>query len=92
LIKDGNNPSAKGGKMAQAVDSEARKGLALIGPTAIYAIVLLAAPMGLVVMYSFLTDGNNRIEWIFTLQNYIEVWTGPVYRASCSVHWWSRSP
>lgn len=67
--------------MAQAVDSEARKGLALISPTAIYAIVLLAAPMALVVMYSFLTDGNNRIEWIFTLQNYVEVWTGPVYRA-----------
>jgi len=67
--------------MAKALDAEARKGLALISPTALFSIILLAAPMGLVVMYSFLTDGNNRIEWIFTLQNYVEVWTGPVYRA-----------
>jgi spermidine/putrescine transport system permease protein len=67
--------------MAQRLDSEARSGLTLISPTAIYAIVLLAAPMAMVVMYSFLTDGNNRIEWIPTFENYIEVWTGPVYRA-----------
>jgi ABC-type spermidine/putrescine transport system permease subunit I len=80
LIKDGSNTSA-GGKMAQRLDSEARSGLTLISPTAIYAIVLLAAPMAMVVMYSFLTDGNNRIEWIPTFENYIEVWTGPVYRA-----------
>ncbi len=62
-------------------NSEAAKGLALISPTAIYAILLLAAPLATVVIFSFLTDGKTGIEWIFTPQNYIEVWTGPVYRA-----------
>ncbi|TGD45473.1 ABC transporter permease [Pseudotabrizicola sediminis] len=61
--------------------SEARSGLMLISPTALYAVLLLAAPLGTVVLYSLLTGGRGVITWDFTLANYIEVWTGPVYRA-----------
>ncbi|MFN7225488.1 MAG: ABC transporter permease [Paracoccaceae bacterium] len=61
--------------------SEASSGLMLISPTALYAVLLLAAPLGTVVLYSLLTGGRGVISWDFTLSNYIEVWSGPVYRA-----------
>ncbi len=62
--------------------SEAASGLLLVSPTAIYAILLLFAPLATVLVYSVMTDaGAGKIEWVFTLQNYVEVWTGKVYRA-----------
>ncbi len=62
-------------------DTEAASGLAMISPTAIYAILVLAAPLIAVIVYSFMTKGPNGVEPIFTLQNYITVWTGKIYRA-----------
>ncbi|MBA3909000.1 MAG: ABC transporter permease [Rhodobacter sp.] len=67
--------------MAQSPNSEARAGLSLVSPTALYSILLLAAPLATVLIYSVLTDGQSRIEWTFTLANYVEVWTGKVYQA-----------
>lgn len=67
--------------MAETPSSEAKAGLTLVSPTAIYAILLLAAPLATVLIYSVLTDGQNRIEWTFTWANYVEVWTGKVYQA-----------
>ncbi|MDM7930657.1 ABC transporter permease [Tabrizicola sp.] len=67
--------------MAETPSSEAKAGLKLVSPTAIYAILLLAAPLATVLLYSVLTDGQNRIIWDFTLSNYVEVWTGKVYQA-----------
>jgi spermidine/putrescine transport system permease protein len=61
--------------------SEAASGLLLISPTAIYAVLMLAAPLATVLLFSVLTGGRGQITWDFTLANYIEVWTGPVYRA-----------
>ncbi len=61
--------------------SEAASGLVLISPTAIYAFLLLIAPLATVLFYSVMTDGLGKIEWVFTFGNYIEVWTGNVYRA-----------
>ena len=60
--------------------SEAASGLAMISPTAVYAIVLLAAPLALIVVYSFLTDGYLEIIRTFTFANYIEAWTNELYR------------
>ena len=60
---------------------EARKGLTLVAPPAIYAILLLAAPMAAIVIFSFLTDAQTGVEWKGTLANYHEVLTQPVYRA-----------
>ena len=60
--------------------SEAASGLAMISPTAVYAIVLLAAPLALIFVYSFLTDGYLEIIRTFTFANYIEAWTNELYR------------
>ena len=61
--------------------SEAASGLALISPTAIYAIVLLAAPLAATLLYSVFTDGYLTIEPVFTLSNYAEAWTNPVVQS-----------
>jgi spermidine/putrescine transport system permease protein len=61
--------------------SEGFKGLRLISPTFIYVILLLAAPLATVIIYSFMTDGNNVVERPFTIANYVTVWTGKVYQA-----------
>lgn len=61
--------------------SEAASGLALVSPTALYAVLLLAAPLATVLLYSVMTDGQGKIIWDFTLANYHEVWTGKVYRS-----------
>lgn len=60
--------------------SEAENGLLLVSPTAIYALLLLAAPLGLIFVYSFMTDGYLTIEPVFTFANYIEAWTNDLYR------------
>jgi spermidine/putrescine transport system permease protein len=60
---------------------EARSGLAMVSPTLLYAVLLLAAPLATVMLYSVLTSARGQVSWDFTLGNYIEVWTGPVYRA-----------
>ena len=65
--------------------SEAASGLSLIAPPAVYATLLLAIPLGTVVLFSFFTDGRSESGLrtalpVLTLQNYIDVWTQPVYR------------
>ncbi|MFO0513658.1 MAG: ABC transporter permease [Rhodobacterales bacterium] len=52
----------------------------MISPTASYAILLLAAPLALIFIYSFLTDGYLEIIRTFTFANYIEAWTNELYR------------
>jgi spermidine/putrescine transport system permease protein len=61
--------------------SEAASGLALISPTALYAILLLAAPLAATLLYSVLTDGYLTVEPIFTLKNYSDAWTNPVVQS-----------
>lgn len=51
--------------------SEAASGLLLISPTAIYAILLLAAPLATTLLYSFMTDGYLTVVPKFQLCNYI---------------------
>ena len=41
--------------------SEAAQGWLLISPTAIYALLLLAAPLFTIFAFSFMTDGLNTI-------------------------------
>jgi spermidine/putrescine transport system permease protein len=72
---------ASGGLLHRLGRSEAASGLALISPPAIYAIVLLAVPLATLVTYSVLTDGQSTVIWQFTLANYAEAWTDPLYRA-----------
>lgn len=60
--------------------SEAANGLLMISPTAIFALLMLAAPLAMIFAYSFMTDGYLKIEPIFTLQNYADFWGNIAYR------------
>jgi spermidine/putrescine transport system permease protein len=72
------------GLLARIRRSEGASGLAIISPTAIYAILLLAAPLATVLLFSVLTSQNGQIVWDFSLANYENVFTHPVYRAVMS--------
>lgn len=72
---------AKSTRSVRFRDTEAASGLALISPTALYAILLLAAPLATIIIYSVLTDGELTIIWDFTLGNYVETWTNRIYRS-----------
>lgn len=53
----------------------------MVSPTAVYALLMLAAPLGTILLYSFLTDGYLEIIRDFTFANYIEAWTNELYRS-----------
>ncbi len=65
--------------MAQPLGSEARAGLKLISPTAIYVILLLAVPLATVLLYSVLTGGRGNVSLPVTVDNYAELWTKAQY-------------
>jgi spermidine/putrescine transport system permease protein len=65
--------------MAQAPSSEARAGLKLISPTAIYVVLLLAVPLATVLVYSVLTGGRGNVSLPVTGENYAELWSKSVY-------------
>jgi spermidine/putrescine transport system permease protein len=69
------------GSARKGISPEAKSGLWMVAPPALYAILLLAAPMATIILFSFLTDAQTGIEWKGTLANYKEVFTQPVYRA-----------
>ncbi|WGI21793.1 ABC transporter permease [Amylibacter sp. IMCC11727] len=54
--------------------SENAQGLALVSPTFIYALLLLAAPIALVVALSFWTQDYLTLDKTPTLNNYREAW------------------
>ena len=72
---------AKSTRSGRFRDTEAASGLALISPTAIYAVLLLAAPLATIILYSFMTDGDLKVIWEFSWANYVETWTNRVYRS-----------
>ena len=65
--------------MAQTPGSEARTGLKLISPTAIFVILLLAVPLATVLVYSVLTGGRGNVSFPVTFENYAELWSKAVY-------------
>ncbi len=60
--------------------TDARRGLALISPTVVYVLLLLAAPLAAVVTFSFWTQDFLTIDRTLTLNNYREAFTDPIYR------------
>lgn len=60
--------------------SDAAQGLALVSPTFIYAVLLLAAPVALVVALSFWTQDYLTLDKTPTLKNYVEAWSEPIYQ------------
>ncbi|WP_136682228.1 ABC transporter permease [Falsirhodobacter xinxiangensis] len=67
-------------RSARGAGTEASSGLLLVSPPAIYALVLLAAPLATIILYSFFTDGYLEVIREFTLANYWETWVNPLYR------------
>lgn len=66
--------------LSKLLRTEAASGLILVSPTAIYAILMLAAPIAAIFLYSFLTDGYLTILWQPTLSNYTDAWGDPIFR------------
>jgi len=60
--------------------SEAGKGLTLVSPTLLYALLLLAAPLAMIVLLSFWTQNFLTIERVVTLDNYRTALGDPLYR------------
>lgn len=66
--------------MGVTLDKEARQGLTLLSPTAAYALLMLAAPLAMVVTFSFWTQNYLDIDTTLTLDNYREAWSKPIYQ------------
>lgn len=60
--------------------NEGKQGLTLVSPTLLYALVMLAAPLAMVIMFSFWTQDYLDIDKTLTLNNYVEAWTQPIYQ------------
>ncbi|MDR6263560.1 ABC transporter permease [Roseobacter sp. N2S] len=60
--------------------SDAAQGLLLVSPTFIYAVLLLAAPLAMVIALSFWTQDYLDLDKTFTLKNYVEAWSEPIYQ------------
>ena len=60
--------------------NEGKQGLTLISPTLLYALVMLAAPLAMVIMFSFWTQDYLDIDKTLTVNNYVEAWTQPIYQ------------
>ena len=59
--------------------SEGTNGLALVSPAALYAILLLAVPLCVIFAFSFWTQDYLTIDRTWTLKNYSEALTEPLY-------------
>ena len=57
------------------LNSEPGRGLVWISPPFLYALALLALPLGMVLALSFWTQDFLDIDRSFSLSNYIEAWT-----------------
>ncbi len=66
--------------VALRFDREAGQGLWLISPTFIYVLVMLAAPLLMVITFSFWTQDYLTIDTSLTLNNYREAWGTPIYQ------------
>jgi spermidine/putrescine transport system permease protein len=66
--------------ITRALRSEGGKGLVVVSPPLIYALLLLAAPLATIVLFSFWTQNFLEIDRTFTLANYAEALSDPLYR------------
>ena len=66
--------------MATILKSEAGKGIALSAPASLYVGLLVAAPLGILVAYSFWTQTYVEIDKTFTWANYSEAVNDPLVK------------
>ena len=59
---------------------EQAAGWLLVSPSFLYALLLLAIPITAILVLSFWTQHDLALDRTFTLANYQEAWTNPLYR------------
>ena len=64
---------------AKLTSTEGRRGLLMISPPLIYALVMLAFPLGAIILFSFWTQDFVTVDTTFTLKNYREIWDQPIF-------------
>ena len=74
--------------MARGLSKQDRQGLTLISPTFAYALVMLAAPLLMVVTFSFWTQNYLDIDRTLTIENYRVAWSEPIYRVLLARSLW----
>ena len=52
----------------------------MISPPLLYALIMLAAPLAMVVTFSFWSQNYLDLDTTITLKNYKEAWSEPIYR------------
>ena len=62
------------------IGTDSSRGLALIGLPFSFSLLLLAAPLLLIFFLGFWTQDYLILDRGFSLDNYIEAWTEPIYR------------
>lgn len=67
--------------MGQGLSQEAKRGLITVSPPLLFALLLLAVPLLTIILFSFWTQNFLEIDRTFTLENYREALTDPLYRA-----------
>lgn len=67
------------GWFGKRLRTDAAKGLTLVSPPLIYALVMLAAPLLSIILFSFWTQDFLTIDRSLTLANYREALTDPLY-------------
>jgi spermidine/putrescine transport system permease protein len=66
-------------KIPSGLDRESRQGLLLVSPTFLYALLLLAAPLLAILVFSFWTQDFLTIDRTPTLANYRTIASEPLY-------------
>lgn len=61
------------------LDPEARQGIAMVLPPAIYALMMLAVPLITILAYSFFKDDYLKVIHEFTLENYRSALSDPIF-------------
>ncbi|EAQ06314.1 ABC transporter permease [Yoonia vestfoldensis] len=61
--------------------SEGGRGLLLISPPFFYALLLMAFPLGAIILFSFWTQDFMDVDTTFTLNNYRQIIEQPIYGA-----------
>ncbi len=64
---------------SRGLSQDARAGLALVSAPFLYAVLLLALPIGAIILFSFWTQDFLEIDTTFTLNNYREALSEQIY-------------
>ena len=70
-----------GRMLKKLISTEGGRGLLLISPPFFYALLLMAFPLGAIILFSFWTQDFMAVDTTFTLNNYREIVEQPIYGA-----------